>query len=646
MTNLPTENNNPGDLREAGQANSSTGAGGFAAFPNPQDGYGALLNQLQTDITKNPNWTLADFANSYAPPSDNNDSAQYAANLANQLGVPPNATISTLQPKIGKFAQAVAHNEGYDGSSGSNVSPSTPQAQTQSTSDTPGLDAALGIAGGVGALGLTGLAIAQLGADPVSDVAAAGADAAVAPEAESFLSGLWNKFTGAAGRVAEGAIGGEVVNSVLGGNSSQSGYSTMNSDAQSTPTPQLPPSNESVTPESGLPTPESPASVPSAPTQLEQQIPEATQNSQRVLSGLDQTLKQTSKGSVIASEQEGQEGMGAMSRYSGLVGESDENGRYDATGTEENANKLLEEMDNGEQHVFDAEGKTANLNEGIQSAQEGNKQYVSAPDRPEADKYAQDILKAYAGDYGDKDGNISLGNWHRIYKQEGKTFERNGSNARNAAHKSVAMAAKKMIEKNTYHKDFYKKMQKEKKAIIHSKEINKYLHGKKIANSKSFTRDLLKKGGGALGIYLGDKIGGPLGAILGNMVGEHISRAADKKHGRNVFETKGMKAAMAELEKKSPAVHAVLQREIKKASQEKFSRDMKREAIPKLPAPKGIPLGARKGEDKSIVVGGKRPPASFAQAEARKAGRPEYGGRHNFQKQQEVLRKMVKPTRK
>ena len=92
--NLPTRNNNPGDLRD-------TSTGSFRQFNSPQEGYAALLNDLhakQTGTTTTglgPSSTLADFAKTYAPPSENN-SAQYAANLANHMGVRPDAPLSSI----------------------------------------------------------------------------------------------------------------------------------------------------------------------------------------------------------------------------------------------------------------------------------------------------------------------------------------------------------------------------------------------------------------------------------------------------------------------------------------------------------------------------------------------------------------------
>lgn len=124
MENLPTRNNNPGDLRVA--------QGSFGKYNSPQEGYAALLNDLHAKQTGNtstglgPNSTLADFANKYAPPTENN-SAQYTANLANHMGVSPDATLSSLD--LGKWADAVAAAEGYNGAQGQAApAPETAQA--------------------------------------------------------------------------------------------------------------------------------------------------------------------------------------------------------------------------------------------------------------------------------------------------------------------------------------------------------------------------------------------------------------------------------------------------------------------------------------------------------------------------------------
>lgn len=114
MENLPTRNQNPGDLRDP-----STGA--FRKFATPQEGHAALLNDLTAKMTGTsttgigPSSSIADFSKVYAPPGDNNNSAQYAANLSNKLGVSPDTKIGSLRGRIGDFANAISGNEGYQG---------------------------------------------------------------------------------------------------------------------------------------------------------------------------------------------------------------------------------------------------------------------------------------------------------------------------------------------------------------------------------------------------------------------------------------------------------------------------------------------------------------------------------------------------
>lgn len=93
----------------------------FRKFKTPEEGYTALLNDLQTKVSGKSTTgltgssTLYDFAKTYAPANDQNDPAKYAADLANFMKVRPDTQIGTLQSRIGDFAQAVARREGYSG---------------------------------------------------------------------------------------------------------------------------------------------------------------------------------------------------------------------------------------------------------------------------------------------------------------------------------------------------------------------------------------------------------------------------------------------------------------------------------------------------------------------------------------------------
>lgn len=110
MDTLAVRNMNPGNLKDP-----STGS--FKSFSDPVDGKAALYNDLTSKMTGtsstglNGNSSLLEFAKTYAPASDKNDPVQYAANLANKLGVSPDEKIGNLQSRIDDFASAVASNE-------------------------------------------------------------------------------------------------------------------------------------------------------------------------------------------------------------------------------------------------------------------------------------------------------------------------------------------------------------------------------------------------------------------------------------------------------------------------------------------------------------------------------------------------------
>lgn len=103
-------NQNPGNLKDP-----QTGT--FRSFKDPLEGKAALYNDLTAKMTGtsttgiNGGSSLVEFAKVYAPAGDKNDPIQYAANLANKLGVSPDEKIGSLLPRIDDFASAVASNE-------------------------------------------------------------------------------------------------------------------------------------------------------------------------------------------------------------------------------------------------------------------------------------------------------------------------------------------------------------------------------------------------------------------------------------------------------------------------------------------------------------------------------------------------------
>lgn len=93
---LAFRNNNPGNLRYAKQPGATLGAGGFAKFATPEDGFNALINQIKLDQSRN--LTVSQFVSKYAPPSEN-DTATYIKQFTDALGVPANTKISDLDPQ-------------------------------------------------------------------------------------------------------------------------------------------------------------------------------------------------------------------------------------------------------------------------------------------------------------------------------------------------------------------------------------------------------------------------------------------------------------------------------------------------------------------------------------------------------------------
>ncbi len=96
--NLPRgiRNNNPGNIKDGPFAQSMPGYSGsdgtFARFVTPDAGAKAMDSLLSTYGNKGIN-TVSGVVNRWAPPSENN-STVYAATVAKQLGVDPNAPIN------------------------------------------------------------------------------------------------------------------------------------------------------------------------------------------------------------------------------------------------------------------------------------------------------------------------------------------------------------------------------------------------------------------------------------------------------------------------------------------------------------------------------------------------------------------------
>lgn len=109
MATLAIRNQNPGNLKNSD--------GSFQSFTDSTEGKAALYNDLTAKINGTSktgldgNSSLLEFAKTYAPASDKNDPIQYAADLANKLGISPDEKIGSLSSRIDDFASAVSSNE-------------------------------------------------------------------------------------------------------------------------------------------------------------------------------------------------------------------------------------------------------------------------------------------------------------------------------------------------------------------------------------------------------------------------------------------------------------------------------------------------------------------------------------------------------
>ena len=82
---LPQRNNNPGDLRRAPWLQHPVVAGGFWNAPSIGAGIAGLLHQIALDIARGQ--TLRQLIYSWAPPSDENNTANYLKDTVRRLAV-------------------------------------------------------------------------------------------------------------------------------------------------------------------------------------------------------------------------------------------------------------------------------------------------------------------------------------------------------------------------------------------------------------------------------------------------------------------------------------------------------------------------------------------------------------------------------
>lgn len=108
--------NNPGALRNSDFTRRMGAIGvtlnGFAIFPNPEVGRRANVALLKTEKYRNK--TLAQAINIYAPSSDGNNPASYAARLARAIGVSINTYLRDMSDiQLERMAEGIRRIEGW-----------------------------------------------------------------------------------------------------------------------------------------------------------------------------------------------------------------------------------------------------------------------------------------------------------------------------------------------------------------------------------------------------------------------------------------------------------------------------------------------------------------------------------------------------
>lgn len=101
MATVPegVRNKNPGNIRFRledkwqGLAPAQPQAGGFCIFDDPVMGMRAIVRQLIAFQDKHDCRSVIDAITKYAPPSDNNPTRNYAANVARAIGVSMSVTV-------------------------------------------------------------------------------------------------------------------------------------------------------------------------------------------------------------------------------------------------------------------------------------------------------------------------------------------------------------------------------------------------------------------------------------------------------------------------------------------------------------------------------------------------------------------------
>lgn len=556
---LATKNNNPGNLKDPQ-------TGSFHKFNSPEDGYVALMNDLQGKVSGasstglNGNSTLFDFAKTYAPESDKNNPAQYTVDLANRLKINPDTKLSDLQGRIPEFAFAIAHNEDKDFAS------QYPLKTTPPTENPSFLE--------------------QLGKvyspqSMVSDIEKYGPTAA---PAAALAVGAGPALGIAGGLLGKGA---GLVKGALTTLGIQKGIDTAKQAAgiggETSGLPNQPGSNAGGQ-----------SDILQELNQYNSGTGQSAAASNAVKDALLQQLSTTRPNREFVGSPQGQSGVQTASTY-GYAPDVNENGIVDTSSAMSKLRKNQENLVDLEKK-FAGEGTASPLTAANFAGKyiEGDKS-LTPQEREQVGSLARKEIMSYGSANRPMSIQGMIDARHQQYAATKGKYGVGKTSVQIAAHKAAAYGFREAVRSSTPEPKLYDAILKEEQNHINAEKLLKRVHNTKALQNNATWRQFLRGSARYAEIYIGDKLGGPLGAVLGGMAGEHLNRAIDKRLGKTIFETKGMRAAMDTLKDTKPEMYRHIIEELHKYD---IHPDLKEPGeSPKVPSSR---IGIREDIEKNI----------------------------------------------
>jgi len=527
----------------------------------------------------------------------------------NPEGVPYNVQgyADTVMANYGKLNQTSSQPSSTGGGnplvSSAEAAGSAPSGGSSASSGQPAWLTALeglGIAG-VGWLGANA-------AKPIEDAATGAVAGGVAGSILPGAGTIAGAVTGGAGGLAEG-----IIQDITGAGGS------------STP------------PASGATDTSGSSSQPAATPTPDTSVGESALASSLVQKAINTTMQGTQSNRVYAQSQPGQDAISTAAQYNLIHPDEQGNLQFD----EEKLKSLEADIERGKDSVIGSQGDSMNSTSAVTGHAGsfiGKDKMNTAADRQKAEKIVQDEIGA---DSGGKE-QMSLQSMRDAqkthYKAAQASYTNPKPNAEMLAHKALGHAYGQAIREKISDEDkpLFDKLSKTSRDLTNAKQLKKRIVGKKAPQNKGLWESFLRQGARAAEIYIGDKLGGPIGAIIGGLAGEHLNNKITKKFGKNIFETKGMKAALDMLADTKPKEYQELITKLKQRGIEiaKNKKPTGKEGLVKdinkdmLALPAGtIRLPARNSDDsRGIVTRSKESPKDFATAEAMQHGKPQFGG--------------------